>query len=209
MRTFWALLPACFLSVACQSGSMSSATPSRSESYKAACPPNGAMKRTSEGREFIYMGSDPSDPEVCEWSVSGRAQKSRILYGIGVAAENEHAEENRQALRKIFPLEVGKSASYSVLDNYTGRRVSYTVVSEQTITVPAGTFDTFLVENSWKGELGNNFHMVERYWIDKDSSVVVKVESNILNGYIRGRRIPSWDALRVSVPNSVIQKPKT
>ena len=46
------------------------------------CPPSGATMRTSEGREFYFLGRDPDDAEVCMWTTTSGRGVSRQIRGF-------------------------------------------------------------------------------------------------------------------------------
>lgn len=109
----------------------------------------------------------------------------------------------------VFPLEVGKSwswnstfsgtlASASESQNYTGTIVgiSRRVASKATVTVPAGDFETFLVEHL------DDTHVTRRLWFGEQVREAVKFEF-----YERGTMVLTGSLISYTLAQGVNQFP--
>jgi hypothetical protein len=150
--------------------------------------------RTSGGREFLFLGADPVDPEVCVWSVQGVAGISRQIFGLANAA-SEHAALLRRNLRPLFPLTVGASTEFVIQTSSGGWRYRWRVTESRNITVPAGTFDVWVLEALEEGQYGNIFRGRRTFYIDKFTNLVVRYDVETMQGW-PGYGAP-WVALRI------------
>lgn len=158
----------------------------------ARCPPAGMVMRTSEGREFSFLGNDPTDPEVCLWNVGGVREVSRQLYAL-IGFDAVTAREHRSGLRQISPFAVGRQASYVVMRNDGAWRYTWRVIGEEDTRTPAGVFRTWIIERIEEGTHGNSFRGEQILYMDKDTGVVVKLNSRIVRGQ-GGYSVP-WEAI--------------
>jgi hypothetical protein len=162
----------------------------------ALCPPAGSVLRTTDGRQFSFLGRDPTDPETCRWSTAGVATVSRQLYGV-TPADGVLARESRIGLRRLFPAATGKSTTYSVQTSTGFWNITWCILAEQQITVPAGTFDVWVIENIEEGQLGNIYRGERIFYIEKSTGMAVKVTSRVVRGQAN---LANWEALSVQRP---------
>lgn len=150
------------------------------------CPPRGLVLRTSHGREFHNLGRDPSDPEVCLWSASGSRRVSRFLHGLEPADDDPQVvQQTRIALRSLFPLAEGKTSQYNVQRSGGFWRITWRVLGQTTIDVPAGRFRTWVLEYIEEGMFGNNFRGERIYFIDTETGEIVRLDSRVVRGLAR------------------------
>jgi hypothetical protein len=162
------------------------------------CPPQGLVLRTSHGREFFFLGRDPNDPEVCQWSATNSRSISRFIHTLA-STEGEGAEQARVGLRALFPLAEGRSAQYNIQRSDGFWRVTWRVVGQTSVTVPAGTFRTWVVEMIEQGMFGNSFRGERIYYFDVDTGAVVKLDGRVVRGIARWS--PPWEAVSLRWAN--------
>ena len=144
-----------------------------------------AFKCPPPGTEFTYMTSGPAsvvvatgqEGDVCltRSTSAGRTEVVRVHWGL-VGSVDSAGESFVQAidLKSLWPLKVGNTTTQTV--SSTGRdgkayssTVTMTVAAYEKITVPAGTFDSFRVEETKAGEATPRTH-----WWAPDPAVSVK-----------------------------------
>jgi hypothetical protein len=132
------------------------------------------FKCPAVGTEFSYrsaMGNSVAtaagqDGNVCllKRAVGGKTEQVRVHWGlIGAVDAQGEAFAGGIALKSLWPLKVGNKATNTI--TLTGRdgktytsTVTVTVAAYEKVTVPAGTFDAFRVEETKAGEATRNIH---------------------------------------------------
>lgn len=173
------------------------ANPTQGQIEPAICPPLGTEVRTTDGRLFSFLGRHPGDPESCRWNASGVNRVSSFLHSL-ISSEMETAPAYRVGLRPLFPLATGKSVTFTVQRSAGIWKNTYRVLSEQRLTVPAGTFDVWLVERIEEGMFGNSYRGENIFFIEKNTGLIVKVVSSVVRGQ---GSLGNWEALSVRRPN--------
>jgi hypothetical protein len=106
------------------------------------------------------------------------------------------AQFDRRIADGLWPLEVGNEASVVVTRGDQSWRYTLKVLRSETVTIPAGQFQTYVVERRQQG-MGSNFHeSIATYWYAPSVGTVVKFESKLLAG--TSRDPPSWEAAGIS-----------
>lgn len=130
------------------------------------CPPTGtAFTFKGDGRESIVVATG-RDGDVClaTRTSGGQSETLRIHWGL-IGSVDAAGESYTQGidLKSLWPLKVGNKTTQTV--SSTGRdgkaytsNVTLTVAAYEKITVPAGTFDTFRVEESKVGDAAPRIH---------------------------------------------------
>jgi hypothetical protein len=146
----------------------------------AACAVGSASAQTAEfkcpavGTEFGYrsaMGDSVAtaagqDGNVCllKRAGGGKTEQVRMHWGlIGSVDAQGEAFAGGIALKSLWPLKVGNKTTNAI--TLTGRdgktyssTVTVTVAAYEKVTVPAGIFDAFRVEENKAGEAARNIH---------------------------------------------------
>ena len=92
--------------------------------------------------------------------------------------------ELRAALRQLFPLQTGNTASFTILPEGVGEwRLTYTVHGRQTLTVPAGRFETWVIDYEQQLMLAGNFLGRERLFL-ADNGMIIRREPTVVRGYV-------------------------
>jgi hypothetical protein len=140
----------------------------------AICPAPGTViqRRNVATQQRIvplqYVAAPPGSACVAS---NGAATTWRDLFGMrDIAAP--HADRLGAAMAQLFPLEVGKRATALVTDT-TGTLASggqwlfeFEVLRREQVTVPAGTFDAWVVRLTERGMSGNSFLGERAVWLD-------------------------------------------
>lgn len=136
-----------------------------------------SVKATSaNGREFLLLGMFMPRPQL------GRPP-------------------SREAVESIWPLEIGKTVAYDYAPNPENAKVvnigRLQVLRTETVTVPAGTFEAFVVENHVRNVQGT-FEGKWTYWYAPSVGFLVKVDYE----HTAGNRpnVSPWQATRIQSP---------
>jgi hypothetical protein len=148
--------------------------------------------RSGDGREFTFMGRDPTDPELCRWSVAGVRNVTRAVHAL-MSVDSTAGNDHRIGLRRLAPFAVGKETSYAYQSSEGRWNFTWRVIGEQALNVPAGRYDTWIVEKIEEGFSPNYFRGEQIFYVDKETGAVVKVVSRVVRG--RANYSPSWEAV--------------
>ena len=155
------------------------------------------------GNEWKYSYKGPSDSGTYVWSVNRiesvdgsphyviKSGAREILFRVSDLAFSLEringvvvSRESPSRLSYVWPLTVGKTWEQSTVregpvDRQTVTRDSlYTVVAEETITVPAGTFRTFKIV--WRHK--HTRALINELWYAPDVKQLVKIRESLWNG---------------------------
>jgi hypothetical protein len=122
------------------------------------CPQPGTLIRTSTGDQLRFMEAKGERCSYTDNTGDTRERYALFVDGFGAAAKSD--------LDRLWPLQVGNNVEYDVIDATPVQskdpflqkhyHESFEVLRQERVTVPAGTFDTFVVEWS-EAEIGRNF----------------------------------------------------
>ncbi len=160
--------------------------------FKVAPPGTTIVWKNLDSGKVVTTVVQPADGFTVKRQVDG---KEYSRYGFFAKWPRTISEEQRRKLDKIWPLETGKSVSYERSADDKRWQDEVTVVGTQTVTVGAGTFDTYVVEweshgvsHSWSGRCLR--------WYNPELGWNVKTEcSDSATGSQR------WEMLRLSSPD--------
>jgi hypothetical protein len=85
----------------------------------------------------------------------------------------------------LFPLAEGKTSQYNVQRSGGFWRITWRVLGQTTIDVPAGRFRTWVLEYIEEGMFGNNFRGERIYFIDTETGEIVRLDSRVVRGLAR------------------------
>jgi hypothetical protein len=100
-----------------------------------------------------------------------------------------------RSVEELWPLEVGKSTSFNFDGDSGARAVNVKVTGTQTITVPAGTFYTYVIERRDR-LVADGRENVATYWYAPMVGTFVKFQDTRA-----ARPRPSWDMVSVVLPH--------
>jgi hypothetical protein len=105
--------------------------------------------------------------------------------------------EPLSAAASLWPLEIGKSTSFQVVDAGGGvRAVNARVLRTEIIAVPAGRFFTYVIERQDRG-ISDGATNVARYWYAPSVGTMVKFDEPIRRS---GRPMPPWEMAAIVLP---------
>lgn len=130
------------------------------------CPASGSQL-SYKGSAFDKVNaSTGQDGNVCLYSSTsdGKTETLRVHWGlVGSVDRQGESFAGGLDLKSLWPLKVGNKITDTV--TVTGRdgrsytsTVTVVVAAYEKVTVPAGTFDSFRVEESKAGETARNIH---------------------------------------------------
>ncbi|MCU0984961.1 MAG: DUF3108 domain-containing protein [Acetobacteraceae bacterium] len=168
-----------------------------------ACPAAGTTVRGSDGREMVYGGTAADDPEVCllALTLQGRRSEVRGLFNIAAISQTT-PDEQRVALRQLFPFAAGRSASWLTHNMWNEAwTVTVTIAGRDRITTPAGPFDTWRMVLNERGFGFNAWEVQMVRWV-RDDGVVVQQEGQVIRGGVSPGSpfLQRWSAIEVSPP---------
>jgi hypothetical protein len=168
-----------------------------------ACPASGITVSGSDGREMVYGGTAADDPEICllALTLQGRRSEVRGLFNIAAISQTT-PDEQRTALRQLFPLAPGKSASWLTHNMWNEAwTVTVTVTGRDRITTPAGPFDTWRMVLNERGFGFNSWEVQMVRWV-RDDGVIVQQEGQVIRGGVSPGSpfLQRWTATQVSAP---------
>jgi hypothetical protein len=195
IRTFAALttlavLPSC-------AGAPPTSTADNGRTWEHRCPAAGTVVRASTGGVVTYRRQ--TGPGECR-----RSDGSTAFYGFWIVpAGQEPPPELRSWLAGLFPASVGRSGTGSYVgrsnqgsDTYMWTREAR-IAGFEILDLPAGRFDTVLVEWDDRGMAGNTFRGRHRRWLDMRTGALVRSEARVLMG--NGQE-HAWQAVSISTP---------
>lgn len=155
------------------------------------CPDAGTEIDFRSGLTRIFSPPDHARAPDCAYSVANGVAHATAFgpYASRVA---------QQALRRLWPLRIGKRVSFATEVSF-GRVYNerYRVVRHERVTVPAGTFDAFVID--WDAtsadQYANGYHETASFWYAPALGYVVKVEHHLLGGIYA--RLADDEAVRV------------
>lgn len=160
-------------------------------------PPVGSLIQTSAGTHTI-TGSNGYDLTLQNDQKAGSGFTT--LHALVQRQPEGSASYSRSEVEKLWPLQVGKKASVSMVTQQGGRALSWDVVRAETITVPAGTFATYVIEKRERtGD--DSYEAVERMWYAPQIGYFAKYEQELVRGI--DRRAP-WDLVSIRHPGTPV-----
>lgn len=160
------------------------------------CPANGTIVETTNGTRRFF-GSAPNDPELCVMQRPEDQGQVRRVYSFFTYNDYD-ASQIRAALREFFPLYPGKQVRHSILVPGSETILTFTAVQRTSVTVPAGTFDTWVIDIAEQGVgFGNDFAASRRTWMEANRWFSVKETYQIERERWAVQTVPDWEATRV------------
>ncbi|MDB5371916.1 MAG: hypothetical protein JWP04_558 [Belnapia sp.] len=143
-----------------------------------ACPEPGSQVTWDDGRSLAFDGADPADAGIC-LARSGTAPV-RLTWGM-VEGTNSEGSGHRPGMVSLFPAKTGGNASYTANVSYPGSGIRYPfetrwrVVAFEPLEVPAGRFDTVVLERMVTGTGANaSQSFTVRYWLEGVSGILLQ-----------------------------------
>ncbi len=153
------------------------------------CPTPGTEIDFRSGAQRVFAAEEPSADACALQSAAG------VQPAIAFGPYNDAAAE---ALRRLWPLRVGNSVSFTATVSIERHlRETYRVVRHELVTVPAGTFDAFVIEWESVGQdqYTNGYHETATFWYAPEVGYVVKTVDHLVGGIYA--QLGSDEAVRV------------
>jgi hypothetical protein len=174
---------------------LASATPELASSPPGSiCPRPGTVVETSIGGYFRFTHGDGAR---CWYRTRAGAIDAR--YAAFLGGDSTWLDQGGSNLRNLFPLAVGKEVWF-IVEGVAGGWYptswdeTFTVVRRERITVPAGTFDTYVIEWQEAGRLTNDWEATHTFWFAPEIGYFVKFRA------AWHTTLKNWDATRVTLP---------
>ena len=154
----------------------------------------GTVVRTSARTVITYAGS--VRPGVC-----AMANGTAVVGGFWVVPAGAQVGADQEWVQSLFPAQAGRSSTGSVVartvrgqDTYLFMRHAQ-VVGFETISTPAGGFDTVVIEWVSAGTGNNVSRIRNRRWLDTITGALVRSERRVIAGLGDEH---AWQAVAVS-----------
>jgi hypothetical protein len=135
------------------------------------CPAAGT-KVTMGSTRYDYLGADTNDPTICQLRNSSTGRTDNFRYALFLASNNEDASF-REAFRKLYPLQQGKSvsATFNRVGGSSGESWTntWTVRGESTFLLDEQKRPVIVLAREQRGNMGNTFYGNDVYLIDKET----------------------------------------
>jgi len=160
------------------------------------CPQPGTTVETSAGGYFLFTRGDGAR---CWYRMRDGSANSRYAHLLG--GDSAWLAIGGAKLKDLWPLEIGKTVwfvSNGISSNgYPSTWYeTYRVVGRERVAVPAGTFDTYVIEWEEQGREGSSYRAANRFWFAPEVGYFVKFRA----ASVPYNTLEDWDATRVVVP---------
>jgi hypothetical protein len=161
------------------------------------CPPAGTVIENSVGSRIRFTES--TDPYCNYVDTKG---EPRLRWRSLWPASSRLVKEGGAELSKLWPLEVGKKVTVTYSEGAGAWHFTYTILRRELVSVPAGQFDTFVIEQEERGIAnGPGYRGFLRHWYAPELGYYVKQEFVIESGTHRNPPA-NFVATAVRVPNA-------
>jgi len=165
----------------------------------AACRPDVPPMEYSPppvGTLYDYGAQTNTITNVNGWRTSYRDNVGREGTRVGLFITEDPRRPftiDSVALRDLWPLRLGEQTAMTVKRDSEVYRWDFNVTDTATITVPAGTFSTFVVQGVERPELVRNpttaVTVSNQWWVARPNNVVVRFVSTYVTGPAAGRQV--------------------
>gem|GEM_PF-6282540 len=148
-----------------------------------------------------YLRVEADDPAVCVLTSASGARFRNLFNLVSLPAMDEAAA--RRSLAQLWPLEPGKTASFTSLARTTsGNTAIFTdrwlVARREGLLVGGETRDTVVLERSSEGAVDNVSAANYTFWLDAETGALLKMTYSVIRGNAAG--IAPFEATRIRVP---------
>jgi uncharacterized protein DUF3108 len=171
------------------------------------CPAPGTVIKNSSGGQLTFAEANGLRCDYTDETGQKRERYALFADGYGPLARKE--------IDALWPLKVGKTVSFQVREtisvNYGGsapdRQEDFVVNRQERVTVPAGTFDTFVIDWTEQETGPNPTGALVTLWYAPGVGYVVKSSVHMLNNnevkpYAEARYAGlTYDATEIAMPN--------
>jgi hypothetical protein len=157
------------------------------------CPPAGTEIDFRSGMARFFAATPNATAPDCS---SEAANGTAAVTPFGV-----YRSASEDELRKLWPLQVGKTVSFvNATDTLGHVTESFRVAGHELVTVPAGTYDTFVIK--WEASSTNayaaiaGYHETATFWYAPEIGFIVKIKHHLEGGLYA--RFTNDEAVRVT-----------
>jgi hypothetical protein len=174
----------------------STAVASEAERQGFHCPKPGTVIETSLGGRLRFLEQDGFR---CWYRDENGAESSRFAMLLG--GDSPWLGKGGEQIRDLWPLAVGKRRWF-IVDGVssggfpTSWYETYTVAGKERVTVPAGTFDAYVIDWQEQGREGNGYTAMHRFWYAPSLGYAVRFEAD----KAPGTTLADWQATRIAAP---------
>jgi hypothetical protein len=159
--------------------------------------PVGTVIQTSAGT-YTVTGSNGHDLVLQKDAKAGGGFTT--MHGLFQEEPENTSSYSRREVESLWPLQTGKRASTDMITQQGGRNLRWEVPRTETITVPAGTFPTYVVEKRERSS-DDLYAATERWWYAPQLGFPVKYEQELTRGI--DKRAP-WELVSIRYPGAPV-----
>jgi hypothetical protein len=160
-------------------------------------PPVGSVVQTSAGT-YTVTGSSGYDLILQKDAQAGGGFTT--MHALFQEEPENTASYSRREVEGLWPLQVGKRGSTDMITQQGGRNLRWEVVRTENVTVPAGTFATYVVEKRERSS-DDQYLATDRWWYAPQLGFPVKYEQELVRGI--DRRAP-WELVSIRYPGAPV-----
>jgi hypothetical protein len=160
-------------------------------------PPVGSVIQTSAGA-YTVTGSSGYDLVLQKDAKAGGGFTT--MHALFQEEPENTSSYSRGEVESLWPLQTGKRASTDMITQQGGRNLRWEVPRTETITVPAGTFATYVVEKRERSS-DDLYEATERWWYAPQLGFPVKYEQHLTRGI--DKRAP-WELVSIRYPGAPV-----
>ncbi|MDR3517961.1 MAG: hypothetical protein P4M00_19330 [Azospirillaceae bacterium] len=170
------------------------AAPTWAQDVSYHCPAPGTVIETSRGGRMTFGDSDGL---LC--TIVTRNGKTFHEFAGLVGRQGKIWKQNSEAVAALWPLRAGNSANVQVEQDNIVLSYRYEVRGPERLTVPAGTFDTWVIDKTLvTTAMGYRpFHDHDTFWWSPAVGFVIRFEHEQANQTPENH---SWEATSVKQP---------
>lgn len=160
-------------------------------------PPVGTVVQTSAGT-YTVTGNSGYDLVLQKDAQAGGGFTT--LHALFQEQPENTSSYSRGEVERLWPLQVGKRGSTDMITTQGGRNLRWEVARTETVTVPAGTFPTYVIEKKERSS-DDQYQATERWWYAPQLGFPAKYEQDLVRGI--DRRQP-WELVSIRYPGAPV-----
>jgi len=160
-------------------------------------PPAGSVIQTSAG---TYTVTESNGYDLVLQKDAQAGGGFTTLHGLFQREPENTSTYSRREVESLWPLQVGKRASTDMITQQGGRNLRWEVVRTETVTVPAGTFPTYVVEKRERSS-DDSYLANERWWYAPQLGFPVKYEQELVRGI---EKYAPWELVSIRYPGAPV-----
>ena len=160
-------------------------------------PPVGTVIQTSAGT-YTVTGSNGYDLVMQKDAKAGGGFTT--MHGLFQEEPANTSSYSRSEVEGLWPLQVGKRGSTDMITQQGGHNLRWEVLRTETVTVPAGTFPTYVIEKRERSS-DDSYQATEHWWYAPQLGFPVKYEQHLTRGI--EKRAP-WELVSIRYPGAPV-----